>query len=540
MSKLKIRLVISIFFLISVFLGYSLAKIQIVEHKYYKAMAQGQQAFNYLRGERGSVFFSGGEILASNLNLSNILINPLQIEDKDHFLKEVSSFLEIEEDELLEKINRNSRAFKIEENVKDGRVEEVINLGISGIYPLEERKRFYPQENMASHLIGFLGGEDIGQYGVEGYYEDKLKGDEILGRRISFFEAEASKGSNIVLTIDYNIQFMAERLLQEAEETLNIEGGSIIVANPRTGEIMAMANLPNYNPNNYSREEMSLYKNPSIQKLFEPGSISKAITLAGAINEGSITPDTEYLDTGEVRIGGHTLRNYGRRSYGRVTMTEVLEKSINTGAVLAADKMGKDAFVEYLERFGFLSLTGIDLAGEVYSENLEFKRGYDVNYATASYGQGINITPIQLLASFFPITNNGKSLTPYLLKEENIEREVREVISPETALKVTSMLVDVIEKGFGRQARIPGYYIAGKTGTSQIPWPVLGVNKRGYSDKTWQSFLGFAPAFNPRFLILVKLDNPSARTAEYSAMPIFRELAKYIIDYLQIPPDYET
>ena len=303
---------------------------------------------------------------------------------------------------------------------------------------------------------------------------------------------------------------------------------------------MPLCIVPDFSPNNYSEiRDVEIFQNPLTQKIFEPGSVFKPITMAGALNEQKLTPQTTYLDTGEVKIGGWKITNYDNRIWGQKTMTEVLEMSINTGAVFAEKQLGHQSFLEYVEKFGFFEKTGIDLQGEVFSENKEFKKGYEINFATASFGQGIEITPIQLARAFSAIANGGKLVTPYILEGKPPQNSETQVISQSTASQLTAMLVSVIENGFSKKAKIEGYFIAGKTGTSQMPWPALGVQRSGYSSKTWQSFIGFAPAFNPEFLILVKLDNPQRRTAEYSAMPIFRDLAKYIIDYWEIPPDYE-
>ncbi|MBA7709875.1 Penicillin-binding protein PbpB [subsurface metagenome] len=220
-------------------------------------------------------------------------------------------------------------------------------------------------------------------------------------------------------------------------------------------------------------------------------------------------------------------------------MTEVLEKSINTGAVFAESQLGHKNFLNYIERFGIFEKTGIDLQWEISPPNTELKQEREINFATASYGHGIEMTPIQLARAFCVIANGGKLVKPYLVETEP-EISNNNVISAQTAFKLTAMLVSVVKNGpYTKRARIPGYYIAGKTGTAQMSFAALDIDEEGYSDKTWQSFVGFAPAFDPRFLILVKLDNPATKTAEYSAVPLFQELAKYIIDYYQIPPDYE-
>jgi cell division protein FtsI/penicillin-binding protein 2 len=227
-------------------------------------------------------------------------------------------------------------------------------------------------------------------------------------------------------------------------------------------------------------------------------------------------------------------------------MTGVLEKSINTGTVFAEEKLGHELFLKCLDNFGFFQPTGIGL-GEIYSENKELKKGYEINFATASFGQGIEVTPVQLISAFAAIANNGKKFEPRLINkiinEEDEEDKIlkgnqKEIISSKAAGELVNMLVSVVENGFAQSAQIPGYYVAGKTGTAQMSLSSLSEGSSGYSNKTWQSFIGFAPAFNPRFVILVKLDNPEAKTAEYSALPIFRNLAKYILDYYQILPSY--
>jgi len=408
--------------------------------------------------------------------------------------------------------------------------------------------REYPQKEIAAQVVGFLGGDGCGQYGIEGFYNDILKGEEKFQGEDSG-ELDNIDGSDLYLTLDYNIQFMAESLLEKAREDLKIEGGEIIVLDPKTGEILALANFPNFNPNKYSEvENFDLFQNGAIQKIYEPGSIFKPVTMASAFNEGAITPHTTYIDKGIVKIGGYKIYNYGERVWGKRSMIEVLERSINTGAVFAERQVGHNKFLEYIKRFGFLEPTGIDLQGEVFSENIEFRKGYEINFATASFGQGIEVTPIQMARALAIIANGGKSIHPFVVDRISENGEVvkvnsklseEQIISQKTSSQLTAMLVSVVENGYGKAAKIPGYYIAGKTGTSQVPWSSLGIEKKGYSDKTWQSFVGFVPAFNPRFLVLVKLNNPQAKTAEYSATPLFKELAKYIIDYLQIPPDYQ-
>lgn len=509
--------------------------IQIIQHDLYKALAQGQQsAYELVKGNRGEIFFKGGQVLAINIREKYVFISPEEIKEKERTAEKLSQILGLEKELILKKTRKDNLFEEIKLDLTEKEKEDLEKADLEGVYLSEKIKRSYPQKFMASVIIGFLGGDETGQYGIEGYFDDILQGREYLDNK------EDVKGRDIFLTLDYNIQFTVEKLLEKAKNDLDIEGGQIIVINPNSGEIMALANFPNFDPNKYWEvDNFRIFQNPAIQELFEPGSVFKPITMAGALDQGKITPRTSYIDKGEVKVGGWTIYNYNERIFGEQTMTQVLEKSINTGAVFAEKQLGHELFLDYINRFGFFELTGIDLEEEIFSENQEFKNGYEINFVNVSFGQGIEITPIQLVRAFSAIANKGKLIRPYVVVNENLKTSDKQVISPKTASQITAMLVSVIENGFSKGAKIPGYYLAGKTGTAQVSWSALGVNKKGYSDKTWQSFIGFGPAFDPEFLILIKLDNPEAKTAEYSAAPIFKELAKYLIDYLEIPPDYE-
>ena len=548
---------LNIIFLLIILFGAAiigrLVYIQIIKHDLYMAWAQGQQKiFQPVKGDRGEIFFSKGEILATNLKAEYLFASPYEVKEKEKTANQLSQVLNLEKETILAKLNKDTLFEKIKTNLTDQEKEAIGEMNIDGIYLREALFRNYPQETMASQVIGFFGGQGKGQYGIEGYYDDLLQGKEMIqekekGSIGSFFSGMLQgsyNGADLYLTLDYNIQFISEKLLEKAHQDLDIKAGQIIVIDPSSGKILALANFPNFNPNNYSKiKDFDIFQNGAIQKLYEPGSSFKPITMAAGIDKGKITPQTTYIDKGKVKIGKYTIENYNSRVFGEKTMTEVLENSINTGAVFAERRLGHDLFLEYMALFGFFKPTGIDLQGEVFSENKIFKRGYEINFATASFGQGIEITPIQLVRAFSVIANDGRMVKPYLVekiikegKEINIQPEVfsEQVISSKTASQLTAMLISVIENGFAKSARVSGYYIAGKTGTAQVP------EKGVYSpDKTWQSFIGFGPAFNPRFLILIKLDNPKTRTAEYSAVPLFKELAKYIIDYYKIPPDHK-
>jgi len=561
MKNWRINIVLIFIFLFGAALLGRLIYLQVFQYDFYSALAKGQQKFyGYQEGERGKIFLKNHELpVATDETYFSVYISPREIppEKREETISILSKELELSEDVILEKIKKNKVYQLLKKKLSQEKFESLKKYKLAGIYFKKEKIRYYPYGNFASKILGFVNQDGKGQYGLEGYWDDDLKGKKKFWQKekgpwgfFSSFSEDNLRGSDLYLTIDYNIQYQAEKLLEKAKKNLNIESGQILVADPNSGRILALADFPNFNPNEYFKEkDFKIFQNSLIQKVFEPGSAFKPITMAGALNEGKITPWTTYSDPGVVKVGRWSITNYAQRVYpGQISMIEVLEKSINTGAVFVEDRLGDENFLKYIKKFGIFEKTEIDLEGEILSPNTEFKKGYKINFVTASFGQGIEMTPIQLVRAYCAIANGGRLVRPYLVekikKNNNEIIEIkpqlgREVITNETSSKLTAMLVRVVEEGFGKGAKIPGYYIAGKTGTAQIPFSALGLEKKGYSNKTWQSFIGYAPAFNPKFLILVKLDNPATKTAEYSAVPIFRELAKYIIDYYRIPPDYE-
>lgn len=540
--------------------------VQVLNGKLYQAQALGQQIiFSSAQGSRGQIFIESsqknkgasgsGEIksLAINKDEWTIFADLSGIEDKLYFAQSLAPLTGLSKEDILSELESEGTRKIIKKGLSDEQLEEIKKINLDGLSWENEAARYYPQERLASQVVGFFGGNKTGQYGIEGYYEDVLKGKtgikedkKGLDSILSNDGAVSLDGSDLYLTLDYNIQFEAETLLKEAANNLGIESGQVVVLKPDSGRILAIANFPSFDPNNYSAENnLEIFQNSAAQKLFEPGSIMKPFTMAAALNEGKINPDTTYTDAGFVKVGRETIRNFANEVYGQQTMTGVLEKSINTGAVFVSQQISHKTFLDYLSKFGFFEKTGVDLQGETYSSNENLKTGPDVEYATASFGQGIELTPIQIARGFCAIANGGKLPKPYVVEKivggqdgTSINRETfRQIISQETASKLTKMLISVVERGFGSGAKIPGYYLAGKTGTAEVPLK----DGRGYEeDKTIQSFIGFGPALNPQFLILVKLDDPKVSKSSLSAVPIFKKLAQYIINYWQIPPDYDN
>ncbi len=558
-KDLRINLIVAFVFVIGGLFLCRLFVLQIDQGNFYKAIAQGQQVqLSEMEGERGYVYFSNGEILAMNKEEPYLFISPAEIENKEEVIEAILKIIDVEESFLLSLLEDENSFYKIvKKEIGKEKADEIRSLKLKGLYIGNDTKRYYPTEQTASQIIGFVNQDGRGQYGIEGHYNETIKGLSSLEKSernpfsFSFKGAnnDSLNGDNLTLTIDYNIQFVAEKLLEEGIKEYDAEGGNIIVMNPNTGAVIAMAQKPNFDPNNYGNSNSAYFKNTSIQEIFEPGSIFKPITMAMAINDGAVTAETKYNDKlGYVQYPTQKVSNYLNKAWGEVSMTQVLENSINTGVIFAEKQIGHQSFYEYLEKFGYFEKTGIDLSGEVISTNNEIKNALkgniDISFGTASFGQGIAMTPLQMINSFSAIINGGTLYKPYIVQKINDQlvepKKIREnIISQETSTELKKMLISVVENGFGHLAKVEGYWIGGKTGTSQIPYSSLGINKAGYSDHTWQTFMGFAPALDPQFIILVKLNNSKKiKTSEYSAVPIFNKLANYIIDYWQIPPDY--
>ncbi len=544
--------ILILFFVFGAALVGRLIFLQVIRHGFFEALAQGQRDPTSIeRGERGNIFVQNkqGSILtlATLQKVPFVFLSPPEVKDAQRVVDTLSAVLGIGKETILSKIQQSNSLYEVvKKRLSQTEVQSLKRENLKGVYVGDENVRFYPQQELASQVVGFTNQDGQGQYGVEKYYNSILEGKEGIKNDarnpasylLSVFSDTMQNGSDITLTIDPNIQATAESLLGEARTALHAQDGTVIVIDPRNGKILALANSPSFNPNDFaSVKDFSIFQDSAIEKIFEPGSVFKAITMAGAIDTGSVTPETTYTDKGILQIGGYKIYNYDNRVWDLKSMKDVLNFSINTGAVFAQQQLGNISFLNYVKRFGILEPTNVDLPGEIYSQNKELLQGREINFATASFGQGIEMTPLQLVPAYSALANGGQLVRPYITQDKQPSLSTP-IISQETAKTVTSMLVDVVENGYGKAAKIPGYYIAGKTGTAQISWSSLGVAKSGYSDKTVQSFVGYAPAYNPQFLILVKLTNPNTKTAEYSAEPIFKKLAQYIIDYLEIPPDY--
>jgi cell division protein FtsI/penicillin-binding protein 2 len=431
---------------------------------------------------------------------------------------------------------------------------------LPGIVLEEQEIRIYPEEELAAHILGYVGfdGEKrLGRYGIEGYFEDQLRGDfgwlsgehDTSGRFIGVAASEfrpAQDGSDIVLTIDRVVQSLIEKELEDGVKRFEAERGSVIVMNPATGAVLGMATYPTYDPNTYyAIRDPRVQSNPAVSDIFEPGSILKPLVMAGAIEEELVDPETTFVDSGPVRVAEYLIDTYDGKHHGRQTMTEVLEQSNNVGMVWVSQQLGTQMLYDYLRRFGLGERTGIELEGETQTNLLEPKDWNITTVATVGFGQGVALTPVQALNAVNAIANDGHLMQPYIVSrirspegEERVmtPQVVRQAVSETTAGTISAMMVSVIENGVAQLAGVPGYYLAGKTGTAQVADETGKYSK----DRKIISFVGFGPVPDPQFSILIKLDNPTGLSfASGTAAPMFRNIAAKLLNYYQIPPSYD-
>lgn len=556
--RLKIVLIIVILFFIG--LLFRLFQKQIIQYDHYQAIAKQQYTTTKeLPPSRGKIYVKDGYNtsdyypIALNLPAYQVLAVPKNIKNHKEVAEKLAPLIDKDEDELFDEIN-NSKPYipPIVKKVKKEKAEEIEKLALEGVLLIPEDWRYYPEANLASHVIGYVNIDREGQYGIEGYWNDQLKGisGTLIGEKSSWGEvissgtkSEPKDGDDLYLTIDRVIQYKIYEKLKEAVQKYRAKKGTIIVAEPTSGAILAMASYPDFDPNKYYKTEgVELFNNPAIAEVYEPGSVFKIVTMSSAIDDGKVKPDTKQTFGRCVDVGIETICTSTGRAYGTETMTQILENSDNVAMVWVADQIKDETFYTYIRDFGFGAYTGIDTNTEVKGEVMPLSNWREINRATISFGQGIAVTPLQMIQALSVIANGGKLIQPYLVeKRVNFEGEeditqtkvIKQVISEATASQIKDMMVGVVENGFGRKARVSGYKIAGKTGTAEVP-----VKGRGYSeDVNIVSFGGFVPADDPAYVMLIKLDQPEgAPWSSDTVAPLFKEISQWLLHYLQIPP----
>lgn len=542
-----------------------LFSLQVINHNYYQTLATNQHEFEkIIEPRRGNIYLTPQKsdkplLVATNLQKPFVYAVPKEIINPANIAVKLGRVLKMSQQEILTRLSTGNQNYVIlKKQLSDEAASEVRQEKLAGIYLDDESLRFYPEKTLASHVLGFVGfrgNERVGQYGIEAKFEQELAGQagilgadrDVGGGLISFSTknfVSPQHGDDIYLTLDPAIQFKVEQVLKAAVQKHGADAGSVIVMDPKTGAILALANQPDFNPNDYSKAgDVSVYRNLAVSVDYEPGSVFKSITMASAINEGKVTPDTTYQDDGKVTVDDREIKNSDGQSHGIENMTEVLNKSLNTGAVFVERQLGNDLFRKYVKNFGFGKVTNVELPAESNGNLNNLNQKGNVFFATASFGQGITVTPIQLVQAYSVLANRGIMVKPYLVSKivhedgtaaETEPKNLGQIIDPKTASIVASMLVDVIENGHGKRAGVKGYYIAGKTGTAQVAF----TNRTGYyPNKNIGTFIGFGPVDNPAFLMIVRIDNPKdVKFAESTAAPAFSDIANFILNYLQITP----
>jgi len=553
-AKYRIYTVMAIMCAAALVLIGQLVRWQVIEHHRFVAWAEAEhQDELIIPSRRGEIRDRNGYLLASDLVEYDISASPELISDPQDVADRLHKLLNLPRDETLQNLTGDKLWVPIATGVSQPVAETIFGWDILGLQIEPQTKRVYPEGELGSHLIGFVNTNGDGFYGVEGYYNNMLKGKPGLqaGERSPFGDLiplgashfiPPLSGATLYLTIDRSIQYLIQRELEQAIKQYEAQGGSVVVLNPRTGAILGMASYPTYDPNRYSTSDDRFFTDPTVSEQYEPGSVFKIITMAAGLDAGVVGPEGTIYDGGSIEVGGRVLYNWDRQGHGTVDMTDVLAKSLNVGVAQVAVGLGKERFYTYVKRFGFGNLTEIDVENEGPGT---LKTPKDATWhasdlGTNSFGQGIAVTPVQIASGVAAVANDGLLMKPYVVQhivdgERMVQVKptiVRRAISEETATTLTHMLVDALERA-NSQALIPGYQVAGKTGTAQIPIP------GGYHPTlTLASFVGYLPVDDPQLLVLVIIDRPtSSKWGSETAAPTFKRITEQLVVLLDIPPD---
>lgn len=547
-----------------------LIQLQVLQHHAYAAQARNELlGDSTIYARRGAILDRNGGALAVSVATWDVYLNTRAWRDqttRNHVLDRVATITKIPRTTIETTLAATPAVeIRIATDLPFELGQQLIQADLPGVVLLQNTDRIHPEGDLAAAIIGFIGADNTGHAGIEAYYNELLQGKpgraiyerDSLGDPIpygQYLATQPTPGNDLVLTIDRYLQRLAERTLAEAVKEHRAAGGTILVMDPNTGEILANATLPSVRYTTLqddiaaATEKRSPFKNFTVTDTYEPGSVMKVITAAAAIDAGVVTPDTTYTDNGTVDVEGVLLKNWDDGVYGQQTMTGVLQHSINTGAVFMQQKLGTTLFQSYLEAFGFGKPTGVDLPGEATGF---FRRPHDPGYspvdvATQSFGQSISVTPVQLMQAVAACINGGNLITPHFLKAriqpdgtriENQPTIVRRVISQAASDALRNMMGQVVAQDPDGWGRNPAHYTAGgKSGTANIP--VWGTYN---DDEQIVSFMGFAPLQNPRLLVLVRLDqNRNLLTGTQAAGPIFANYIDQALRYLGVPPEKGT
>nr|MDA8236002.1 stage V sporulation protein D [Clostridia bacterium] len=509
--------------------------------------------------KRGTIFDRNGKELAVSISADTVYAFPAQIkglkpEKQQEVANKLAEVLGLKVDEVLQKITKKSSIETVKAKIESDKANKLKELDLPGISIVEQSKRYYPNDTLAAHILGFTNIDNLGGNGIEISYEKDLKG--IPGKIVIERDATGrdipqamhkyippQEGNSLYLTIDETIQHFVERELDKIMEQHQPEKATIIVMDPKTGAILAMGNRPTYNPNEYGKFDPKTWRNPAISDAYEPGSTFKVVTASAGLEEGVVKPQNPFYDPGYIEVLGRKIRCWKRGGHGSQSFLEVVQNSCNPGFITVGQKVGLEKFMGYVQGFGFGKKTGIPLPGEATGILVPIKRATILDLATMSIGQTNATTPIQLVNAISAIANDGMLMKPQLVKEvRNINGEVirtiqpetvRQVISKDTARELAGILESVVAQGSGKLAYLVGYRAAGKTGTAQKIAPGGGYVSGQYVS----SFMGFAPANDPKVAAIIVIDTPKGSYYGGTiAAPVFGALVGDALKYLGVPP----
>ena len=560
-DRIKTRLIIvsALFFLVVAALIVRLASLQILQHETLLAKSEKQYVGTVeTQFGRGVIYDRNLNELAQNIEVESVYANPSEILNRKAAARVLSKTLNLDRNKVYKKISSKRDFVWIK---RKGDLEGIAKLkeaDLQGIGFLPEQKRFYPKRELAANVLGFVGVDNQGLAGVEHAHQSRLKGNTI--RRVTERDAKgrsiqppeslrdsSRKSFDLVLTLDEVIQFTAEYHLKKQVERFKADSGMALVMDPRTGEIYAMANVPQFNPNNYRAFSQHIWKNNIVAGSYEPGSIFKPIVAAAALDKGLARPhDIYFCENGKLKIGKANIGEASDHKFGWMTMSDIIAKSSNIGAIKIAQQVGKKPFYEYIRKFGFGEKSGLSLPGESAGQLKDQKNWSNLSLASISFGHEIAVTPIQMVTAMSAIANGGMLMEPHIIKAlikdgEVVEkfgpRKIRRAISKKTSLQMVEILKSVVKNGTGKKAALDGFDVAGKTGTAQK----YNMETRSYSSTEFiSSFIGFVPADSPRLVILVMIDNPKGlHWGSVVSAPVFQKIAKKALRYLDITSSKE-
>jgi cell division protein FtsI (penicillin-binding protein 3) len=539
-------------------IGVRLVYLQIQERDWLVERARVQQQDMIETSPwRGLVLDRQGRELARSIDTESFFIVPGEIGNVEETAARLASIIETDAAALTERLKKaqsSNRKFTwVARQLDEARAEKVRALRLEGVYSLKEPKRYYPNGPLAAHVLGFVGLDEVGLAGVEQFYNERIRGEagkvfietDAHRRPYSSFEVASRPGQAVVLTIDQMVQYRTEQALAAAVERAHAKSGTAIVLDPHTGEILALANAPSFDPNSANNASPQARLNEALQNIYEPGSTFKIVAYSAAIEEGLVKPEDRIdCQMGSITVAGRLIHDH--HAFGTLTIADALAKSSNVAAIKLGLKVGDARMYDYITRFGFGSRTGVELPGETAGLVRPIKRWQPSSIGSIAMGQEVGVTPVQMAAAFGALANGGVRITPHVVREIRAPEgtatfqatpEERRVVSAETAHALRGMLEGVTLNGTAKRAQLDGYTAAGKTGTAQKIDP---VTKTYSKTKYIGSFVGFAPVENPAVVIIVVIDEPlGAYHGGDVAAPVFREIAEQILPDLNVAPDID-